>query len=133
MDAEASDAKRTETFAKSKRRRLIGMLTLSAAVGVVVQLSPEIRRDPGLFAFCGGLLYLMLIVSWCLLDARDRGYRIRQPLLVTIVCLAFIGVPIYLIRTRGIRGVWSSTLAVIFFCILIAIEYLASEIMFYLM
>ena len=75
----------------------------------------------------------MLIASWCHIDARERGYTIRKPLFLTIVFITIVGLPVYLMRTRGVRGVLSIVLALLFTVIIVVLEEIAIEITYRMM
>ena len=102
--------------------RLIGLLLLSTFFGVVQQLQ-EINDFDGTFLiFVATIGTIVLVVSWCFLDARELGYRIPKLLLVLIVLCGAIGLPLYLIRTRGVRGLWSSLLASLFLGLMVIFD-----------
>jgi len=108
-------------IAEAKRSRLIGLLGISAACGVFAE-----SHLGEFFFFAGTIGSLLLIVSWCQLDARERGYRIPRLLMVMIVLIGVIGVPVFLIRTRGMRGIWSCLLAVLFLGVMVALNLIGS-------
>lgn len=47
---------------------------------------------------------IAIIVLWVESDASARGYRVRTPLRFLIVFAGFIGVPAYVVKSRGWRG-----------------------------
>ena|SRR5579863_6175389 len=131
--AEASEETPKEDFTKAKLWRLIGLLALSIAGSVCEQLFSETLADQRAFILGGMVIGLLLLVSWCRLDARERGYTIKKPLLLVIILFAFVGVPIYFIRTRGVRGILNIFLALLLVLALMALEQIAIEITFCLM
>jgi hypothetical protein len=111
----------------AKRRCLFGMLALAAIVGVLEAIFGE---DPGTdkaLTIVYALTAAFLLVTWCQYDARLYAYRIRKPLLLLIFLLAIIGLPVYLLRARGYRGVIGVAIAAAFLAALLAIEQLAIE------
>lgn len=50
------------------------------------------------------IFQLVLIVLWCGYDARFRVFPLTGFLRLTILLLVVVGVPWYLVRTRGWRG-----------------------------
>ena len=90
-------------FSSSKlRRQLVITLYVSCLVGGVVQvMAPDV---------VGGLYYLFAIAMagcaawWAVSDARDRGKPILHILQLLVFLSWPIAVPIYLIKTRGFRG-----------------------------
>jgi hypothetical protein len=91
----------TQSSSNSLRRLLVITLYVASLVwGVVQVMLPE----------SGGLYYLFALVMagaaawWVVSDARDRGKPILHILQLLIFLLWPIAVPIYLVATRGIRG-----------------------------
>ena len=121
-----------EDFAKAKRRRLIWMASLSVVSGVVQQLlvDGEMGRPLQLVS---ALATTVLIASWCHVDARQRDFTIGRGMFLTIVFLTFLGVPIYLLRTRGVRGIVSILLAVLFVVLMVVLEEAAILVTYWLM
>ena len=114
-------------FAKAKRRRLLWLLVLWTASGVLDPLLAD-AEIAGLLPLVLGLATTVLIISWCQVDARERGFAIRSWLFVTLFFLTFLGVPIYLLRTRGARGVFSIVLAFLFALLMGLLEVAALQI-----
>ena len=79
---------------------VVAIYGLSALWGVVQALNSN-----GLAAFLGSLLFALLTTGWCIADSRRRG----RPLLSVLQMIMFftwpVAVPIYLIASRGLRGV----------------------------
>ena len=128
----ASEVLQAEDFAKAKRWRLIWLLAFSIAIGIAEQVFAEDELDK-VFRVGGAIPTVMLIASWCHIDARERGYTIRKPLFLTIVFITIVGLPVYLIRTRGVRGVLSIVLALLFTVIMVVLEEIAIEITYRMM
>jgi hypothetical protein len=128
----APDKPHAEEFVKAKRWRLIWMLASSFAVGAAMQAFAEVELER-FFQIGGVIVHILLIGSWCHIDARERGYELKNPLFFTIIFVTFVGLPIYLIRTRGVRGKLSTVLALLFGIALGAAEEIAIEITYYLM
>jgi len=67
------------------------------------------------------------------LDARERGYTISTPMFLSFIFCSAIGLAVYLIRTRGVRGIVSILLAFLFGLAMTALEQIAIEITNHLM
>jgi hypothetical protein len=128
----ASEVPRAVNFAKAKRWRLIWLLVFSIAIGVAEQVFVKDELDK-VFRVGGARPTAVLIASWCHIDARERGYAIRKLLFLAIVFVTVVGLPIYLIRTRGFRGVLSIVFALLFAIIMAVLEGIAIEITYRLM
>ena len=128
----ASEVPRAVNFAKAKRWRLIWLLVFSIAIGVAEQVFAEDELDK-LFRVGGAIPTVMLIASWCHIDARERGYAITKLLFLAIVFVTVVGLPVYLIRTRGVRGVLSIVIALLFAIIMVVLEEIAIEVTYTLM
>ncbi len=86
-----------------KKRKIIALLFLYAAfLGVFSTLSSnEVDRSLEFFL---GLPSLILAIWWCFVDARERDHRIGRLMKLCLVLLFVVAFPIYLLQTRGIRG-----------------------------
>ena len=98
----------------AKMRCLVGLLLLFVVMGVLDQLVVQKQADR-VVTVVGGLVSIVLIFIWCQNDSYERSYRIPKALRLLIIFVAILGIPIYLFRTRGIRGVVSIVKAVVFF------------------
>jgi UDP-N-acetylmuramyl pentapeptide phosphotransferase/UDP-N-acetylglucosamine-1-phosphate transferase len=106
---------------------LVGLLLLAVVMGVFDQLVEHEWSDRVL-TLAGMLLGIVLITTGCQHDSREWSYTITKPLRLLLIFIAIIGVPIYLLRTRGLRGLISIAMAVAFFGILLLLEQLAIAI-----
>src|SRR5690349_21790254 len=64
-------------FAKAKRRRLLWLLVLWTASGVLDPLLAE-SEIGGLLPLILGIATTVLVISCCQLDARERDFTIRS-------------------------------------------------------
>jgi hypothetical protein len=83
-----------------RRYIVIGIFALSALWGVVQSLS-----ENALVTFLGTVLFAMLTTAWCVADSRRRGRPLLSIVQMIMFFTWFISVPIYLIASRGWRGV----------------------------
>jgi hypothetical protein len=88
-------------FAVRKRRVVWMLLAYSAILGVIMYFLPD-EETPGDFII--GLPILILGIWWCYIDAEERGDRIGGLLRWVLVLLFFVGFPVYVFRSRGVRG-----------------------------
>jgi hypothetical protein len=114
-----ANSQSTEDFAKAKRHRLLWMLGLAVASGIASEVFADAERELVLLEAIG---FAALVASWCSVDARERGGRIGKGQFVTIVLIPVIGLPVYLFRTRGLRGFLSILLALLFYALLIGVQ-----------
>jgi len=81
------------------RMLLVGIYACAAFWGAVQVLSSNT-----LVILLGSVLFALLVTGWCVVDARKLG----KPMLPVVQMIMFftwpIAVPIYLIWTRGFRG-----------------------------
>lgn len=103
-------------YSKTKRSILIGLVVLAAFYGVAITLMEEGSTLEIVFDIVTCTVGAMMIYTWCLYDSLARNRRIGILFGVLIFGLAIIGVPIYLLKTRGLRGMVSIVLAAVFFC-----------------
>jgi hypothetical protein len=112
-------------FAKAKRKRLMWMLGVSVAAGVAAELFADVHRE---IQFLGAIGIIVAVGSWCNVDARERDYTIGKGQFAAIVLFPIVGLPVYFIRTRGIRGILSILLALLFYSGMIALQIIAMEV-----
>jgi hypothetical protein len=75
------------------------LLAYSAILGVVSCFLPEEDRA---LDFIVGFPLLILGISWCFTDAAERDDRIGRLMTLILLLVFIVGLPIYLLQTRGI-------------------------------
>jgi hypothetical protein len=113
---------------KAKRLCLLGLLALMVVVGVLDPITADDRALDRALTIGSALIGAVLIVTWCHYDSWERSYKIGKSLRLLIIFFAAIGLPAYLFRTRGWRGLISIILAGLFFFFMIVVQLLASEV-----
>jgi len=101
MEEREKQTQTTVDYAAKKRRIILMLLAYSAIYGVLCIFLPN---EDSPLDFLAVLPMLILSVSWCFLDATEHDYRIGRLMVLTLVLLFIVGFPIYVFRTRGIRG-----------------------------
>lgn len=109
------------------------MLVFAAVIGVAAQLFAASEGSDQVITVVAAFGGILLVVMWCQYDAAEQQYTIRKPLLLLIIFVALIGVPVYLFRTRGIHGIYSSVLALAFFVLFLLVQQAAIEVTYLLM
>ncbi len=109
-------------YAARKRRLILALLIYSVGLGGISVFLPEDDRQAD---FLLGLPYLILGVSWCFADARERGHRISRGMQLVLVVFFVIGFPIYLFETRGLRGFKTLASALLLLLAMAACQYVA--------
>jgi hypothetical protein len=96
--AEDVASARMVDYGAKKRRILVMLMAYSAIFGAVLCFLPEedIPLD-----FVVGLPVLLLGISWCFTDANERDHRIGRVMKLVLIFFFVIGLPIYLLQTRG--------------------------------
>ena len=127
-DAEPSQGSDlTSPYGRLKRRLLVGLIGAAALLGVLGGCVPEGESSGRVLDVLTALAVSFLILLWCSYDAAERGYRMSRQLKTVIVLIFIIGLPAYLIKTRGRAGIKSVGLAFAFFVLLCVIAGLAME------
>lgn len=132
-DQSATDYADEATVKKAKRQCLLGLLGLAAIVGVLDQVLVDDRSYDRLLTTGSAVIAVVLIAAWCHYDSWQRSYTIGTPLRFLILLLAAIGVPVYLLRTRGWRGLISTILAGAFAGLMVVLEWAACEVTYRLL
>jgi hypothetical protein len=120
-----------ETTKAAKRRCLVGLLLLAVVMGVLDQLVVQKQADR-VVTLVGGLVSIVLIFIWCQNDSYQRSYKIPKLLRLLIIFVAILGVPIYLLRTRGRRGILSMVKLAAFFGICVLFTAIAGAITYFI-
>jgi hypothetical protein len=68
------------------------------------------------------------ILMWCLYDSAERSCHIKLPMRILIFGIAGVGVPVYLLRTRGLKGIVSIGLMILFFSACALLAYLSQVV-----
>jgi len=88
-------------YAAKKRWIIVLLFAYAALVGVMTCFLPE--DDTPLDTIIGAP-FVILGISWCFADANDRFFRIGGLTKFSLVFLFLVGFPLYLIQSRGLRG-----------------------------
>lgn len=97
-------------YARRKRRIVIMLLVYSAIIGVLSYYLPE---EDAPLDFLVGAPVLILGLVWCFTDAAEHKHRIGGPMRVLLVVAFIVGLPIYLLQTRGIEAPKALALALL--------------------
>jgi hypothetical protein len=113
---------------KAKRLCLLGLLILAAVGGVLDEVVPSSRNFDRLSTVVSSVIGVLLVFMWCHYDSWQRSCAIGKPLRLLIIFVAFVGVPVYLLRTRGFRGLLSVVLGGVFLALMGVVALFASEV-----
>lgn len=106
---ESETSPRATAFASKKRRIVLMLLGYSAILGVLFSVLEKETSMDALVA----LPLLILGITWCFMDANERGFRIGGFLRLLLVLLFFVGFPAYILQSRGIGGFRTLALAML--------------------
>jgi len=100
----------------NQKRNLLVLLLLTFFIEGVVLFFVENDARFGTVNYFGHLaVSLTLVVRWCYLDSLQNNYKISKKMTLLIVCLNLVGMPIYFIKSRGLKkGIKSIFLYVLF-------------------
>lgn len=90
-----------QDYAAKKQRILVWLLIWSAIMGAIAGLLTE---DDLAIELLISLPWLCLCVYWCHVDAQERNFRLGRFMRLTLILIFLLGFPIYLFRSRGIKG-----------------------------
>lgn len=91
--------------------------------------SMQIRNLLGFVNFLLCITGILAVLFWCRFDAREHRCRLSKRLSAVIVLIAIVGVPIYLIKSRGMgKGIVAILLFFLFLLSLSIISGVADEI-----
>jgi hypothetical protein len=72
------------------------------------------------------LVVNVLALLWCHYDSVERDFELKLPSRILLVLLLCVGLPVYLIGSRGWRGLFSIGLLVLYFAACVTISMLVS-------
>jgi hypothetical protein len=101
----------TSSYAGRKYRILLMLLAYAGLIGIVSIVLPVDSRG---LNFIFGLPGLILSATWCYIDANQHGYTIGRFMRLGLLFLFAIAFPIYIFQTRGLAGIKTLALAVLF-------------------
>ncbi len=111
-ESDSSDADCTiPNYSNRKRRILILLLVYSAVLGLSAVYLPE---DDRVVDVALGLPMLIMLISWCYIDAGQRNHVIGRIMRASLVLLFALAFPIYIFQTRGLKGFISLALTAVF-------------------
>lgn len=114
------------SYRREKNRQLLWMLGLFAVAGVLEGLVLS-QPDLGMILnVAASLAFCILILNWCHYDRLELGrrrWRYFAPMMVLLPG-PLVMVPLYLVVSRGARGLWSTFLAACFLALLFAVNLL---------
>lgn len=113
---------------KSKYLVLLAMLLVSAVSGGAWALMAAGSPGERLLRLGQAAALLILVLMWCHFDSAERGRNLPKWLAILIVLVAFIGLPVYLLRSRGVfGGLVTISKAVVFLGLFSLVQYFSSE------
>ena len=107
---------------------LMLVTAVDAGVGPLVESSQTAKAQFAVF----GLITGLLILRWCSLDSVEWNTHFGPLLGIAIVFFTIIGVPIYLLRTRGLRGLLAICKAALFVIMLAIIAFVSEQLVEYI-
>lgn len=109
-------------LAKQKNWTLTALVIITMVTSSIRALVEDDTSEVSVLLILQCVLSAVLILIWCYLDSVEHGRHLGKVLSVVIVLVAVIGVPIYLLESRGIRGSLAIVLAGLFLALLILVE-----------
>ncbi len=98
---DVAEAKSVTPYAVKKQRIILMLLAYSTFLGFLEVIFPDTDAPTD---FVVGLPLLILGVSWCFTDAAERNFRVGRVTSLLLILFLALGLPIYLLRTRGFGG-----------------------------
>jgi hypothetical protein len=107
---------------------LVALLVLTALCGALWLFVPEGSPNEPLVYVGQSFATVLLVLLWCHVDSRQRGYRLSKGLSILIVLVAVVGLPIYFLKSRGRRaGSFAILKAAAFYGLMYVVDHLSFE------
>jgi hypothetical protein len=116
-----------QTMANAERNKRI-VLILLIALWFIAGLLKYVAGASAAIQLGSALVTSLLALVWVVYDSENRPYKPSKTLRLFICLLAIIALPIYLLRSRGVRGVFSIVGLVAFFALLVLADALGTLI-----
>lgn len=127
-DAESNESVVPPVIGKSPARIQLGMTRKEIPWAIFALTCLAYSTVEGLHGEDAGLMQIadlficiansICTLCWCHFDAAQRSFRISRLFSVIIFLFGLIVLPVYLLRTRGVRGLLSIVIAVALFVLL---------------
>lgn len=104
---------------------LCTMPVVTFTTGVV---SPFFWANSSFVELLSGLLIAFLVVIWCVYDATEREVRLGVKLKLVVFLLLVVGLPVYLLKSRGVGGFAALFAAVVMAVFVILIQLLGEHV-----
>lgn len=101
-----------------KRNALFAILGICVVSSIAIWVFPGDGWQRQVVVLLSAVAQLVSILFWCIADAEEREFDLSIGYRIFIVLFAFLGLPFYLIKTRGLQKGLISIAYAVFFWIL---------------
>lgn len=113
---------------RQKNMLLVALLAFTAISSAMWVFVPDGSPNERLLYVAQSFGTVLLVLLWCHVDSSQRSYRLSKKLSILIVLVAVVGLPIYLLKSRGRRGGSLAILkALAFYGLMYIVDYLSFE------
>lgn len=113
---------------RKKRQSLIQLLALFFVLPFVEAFVSRWWYDEKIWVGLNCLALIFPTMRWCFLDAREHNLRLGRFMQLLIIGLAAVGVPVWLLRSRGLRGLISIGWLLLYCVLLFGVNYFAEYV-----
>lgn len=113
---------------REKRTTWTKILALNAGLPFAETFMARWWYEERIWLFIGMIPFLILVIHWCQLDAQEWNVTLTRFMRLSIIMLAFIAVPIWLLKTRGCRGLISMLWLFLFVAANFAVSYVSETV-----
>lgn len=119
--AEIEDTSHLRNIHYARQKRwVLGLMLLWAALAGVI--APFVASDEPVVQLLLSAPIIMRVLKWCLIDADQRGQQVGRGMRIALIVVMLVGLVIYLLRTRGIKGILAVIQALLFTALLLMIN-----------
>jgi len=102
-----------------KRNALFAILGICIVSSIAIWVFPTEGWQRQVTVLASAIAQLVSILFWCIADAEEREFDLSFGYRIFIVLFAFLGLPFYLIKTRGLqKGLISIAYAFLFWVLM---------------
>jgi hypothetical protein len=123
-----SDVALNSDLPQKKRQALFQILAVVILLPFIEVFVARWWHDERTWIVINIVTIMFPMLRWCFLDASELGLRLSRFMQLFIIAFAALAIPVWLLRSRGIRGVLSIGWLLLFVVLLAGATWLAEEI-----
>ena len=118
----------TDDLRQKKRQAIFYLLAVAIVLPFFEVFVARWWHDEKIWMAINIAALMFPTLRWCFLDANERHQRLGRFMQLLIICVAALGIPVWLLRTRGVRGFVAIGWLLLLFALVIGANTLAEYV-----